>query len=73
MSVNSLGMEARISTRRHFLAGTAGTALQRAQRGPAPILIRIGASADHGSGKPTSMRIAEDADVLTFLAKALGM
>jgi prolyl oligopeptidase len=48
-------------------------ALQRAQGGPAPVLIRIGASAGHGSGKPTSMRIAEDADVLTFLARTLGM
>jgi len=48
-------------------------ALQRAQGGTAPILIRIGASAGHGSGKPTSMRIEEDADVLTFLARALGM
>jgi len=48
-------------------------ALQRAQGGPAPILIRIGVSAGHGSGKPTTMRIEEDADVLTFLARALGM
>jgi dienelactone hydrolase len=48
-------------------------ALQRAQRGDAPVLIRIGASAGHGSGKPTSMRIEEDADVLTFLAARLGM
>ncbi len=48
-------------------------ALQRAQRGDAPVLIRIGASAGHGSGKPTSMRIEEDADVLAFLANRLGL
>ncbi len=48
-------------------------ALQRAQAGTAPVLIRIGASAGHGAGKPTSMRIDEDADVLAFLARALGM
>jgi len=48
-------------------------ALQNAQKGAAPILIRIGSSAGHGAGKPTSMRIEEDADVLTFLAQALGM
>ncbi|HET8548310.1 MAG TPA: prolyl oligopeptidase family serine peptidase [Bryobacteraceae bacterium] len=48
-------------------------ALQRAQVGPAPILIRIETSAGHGAGKPTSKRIEEDADILTFLANVLGM
>jgi prolyl oligopeptidase len=47
--------------------------LQRAQGGSAPILIRIETSAGHGAGKPTSKRIEEDADVLTFLANTLGM
>lgn len=46
-------------------------ALQRAQKGPAPILIRIETAAGHGGGKPTGKRIEEDADVLAFLAKAL--
>jgi prolyl oligopeptidase len=48
-------------------------ALQRAQRGPAPILIRIETSAGHGAGKPTSKKVEEDADVLTFLGNTLGM
>jgi prolyl oligopeptidase len=47
--------------------------LQRAQKGPAPILIRIETAAGHGGGKPTGKRIEEDADVLAFLMKALGM
>ncbi|HEX9064061.1 MAG TPA: prolyl oligopeptidase family serine peptidase [Streptosporangiaceae bacterium] len=47
-------------------------ALQAAQGGDAPVLIRIETSAGHGAGKPTSKIIAEDADVLAFLSKALG-
>ena len=47
--------------------------LQRAQAGKAPVLIRIETAAGHGAGKPTSKRIEEDADVLTFLANTLGM
>ena len=46
-------------------------ALQAAQGGEAPVLIRIETSAGHGAGKPTSKIIAEDADVLAFLRKAL--
>ncbi len=48
-------------------------ALQAAQGGSAPILIRIETSAGHGAGKPTSKQIAEAADVLTFLEAALGV
>lgn len=47
--------------------------LQRAQKGPAPILIRIETAAGHGGGKPTGKKIEEDADVLAFLAQALGV
>lgn len=42
-------------------------ALQAAQGGPAPILIRIETRAGHGAGKPTSKRIEEATDVLAFL------
>jgi prolyl oligopeptidase len=47
-------------------------ALQAAQRGDAPILIRIDTDAGHGLGKPVDKLIAERADVLTFLEAALG-
>ena len=46
-------------------------ALQAAQGGDAPILIRIESRAGHGAGKPTSKRIAEAADKLAFLTKVL--
>ncbi|MGK0299461.1 MAG: prolyl oligopeptidase [Planctomycetota bacterium] len=46
-------------------------ALQHAQRGAAPILLKVGARAGHGAGKPTSMRIKEVADRLAFLSWAL--
>jgi prolyl oligopeptidase len=47
-------------------------ALQAAQGGDAPILIRIETRAGHGAGKPTSKQIDEATDVLTFLTKTLG-
>ncbi|HIA47494.1 MAG TPA: S9 family peptidase [Candidatus Hydrogenedentes bacterium] len=40
--------------------------LQKAQAGEAPILIRIETKAGHGSGKPTSKRIDELADIYAF-------
>lgn len=46
-------------------------ALQRAQGGPAPILIRVETAAGHGGGKPTAKIIDESADVLAFLHAAL--
>ena len=46
-------------------------ALQAAQGGARPTLIRIAVSAGHGMGKPTSMQIEEAADVLTFLKGVL--
>ena len=47
-------------------------ALQAAQGGDAPVLIRIETAAGHGAGKPVSKVIAEAADVLAFLRIALG-
>jgi prolyl oligopeptidase len=46
-------------------------ALQAAQAGEAPILIRVETAAGHGAGKPTAKNIATYADVLTFLAAVL--
>ena len=48
-------------------------ALQAAQGGPAPILIRIETKAGHGAGKPTSKQIEEAADRFAFLVRSLGM
>ncbi|HET9227076.1 MAG TPA: prolyl oligopeptidase family serine peptidase [Thermoanaerobaculia bacterium] len=48
-------------------------ALQHAQGGEAPALIRIEPRAGHGSGKPVSKLIEEAADELSFLVKALGL
>ena len=48
-------------------------ALQAAQGGDAPILIRVETSAGHGGGKPTTKRIAEAADKLAFVEAALGV
>ncbi len=48
-------------------------ALQAAQAGAAPVLIRIETKAGHGAGKPTTKIIDERADMYAFLVKALGM
>jgi prolyl oligopeptidase len=48
-------------------------ALQHAQAGAAPILIRIETRAGHGEGIPTDKRIEEAADQWAFLVEALGM
>ncbi|MBC7622558.1 MAG: S9 family peptidase [Aeromicrobium sp.] len=45
-------------------------ALQAADTGNAPKLIRIETSAGHGAGKPTSKIIEERADILAFIANA---
>ncbi|MDG2400107.1 MAG: prolyl oligopeptidase family serine peptidase [Akkermansiaceae bacterium] len=47
-------------------------ALQSAQNGPAPTLIRIESKAGHGAGTPTSKRIEAIVDKYAFLAKSLG-
>ena len=46
-------------------------ALQAAQGGDAPVLARIETDAGHGLGKPTDKLVAERADVVTFLLRAL--
>ena len=48
-------------------------ALQAAQSGDAPTLIRIETRAGHGAGKPTSKIIEEASDQWAFLVKTLGM
>ena len=48
-------------------------ALQAAQSGLAPILIRIETKAGHGAGKPTTKIIEELADRWAFLVKTLDM
>ncbi len=48
-------------------------ALQAAQVGDAPILIRVETDAGHGVGKPTDKLVAERADVVAFLVRALSL
>jgi prolyl oligopeptidase len=48
-------------------------AMQKAQGGPAPVLLRIETRAGHGSGKPTSKQIEEATDGFAFLVRQLGM
>ncbi|MFQ5633105.1 MAG: prolyl oligopeptidase family serine peptidase, partial [bacterium] len=49
------------------------SAMQAAQAGDAPILIRIETKAGHGAGKPTSKIIESEADKWGFLMKVLGV
>ena len=46
-------------------------ALQAAQGGDAPILIRVETSTGHGAGKPTTKLIAESTDMLSFLEEVM--
>ena len=48
-------------------------ALQAADTGPAPKLIRIETQAGHGAGKPTSKIIEERSDMLAFIANTFKM
>ena len=50
-----------------------GAAMQRAQGGAAPILLRIESRAGHGAGTPISKSIEFTADRWAFLVKTLGM
>jgi len=47
-------------------------AVQENQKGENPVFIRVETSAGHGSGKPTSKRIEEAADILSFTFYNLG-
>jgi len=48
-------------------------AMQDAQTGEAPIMIRVGKSAGHGDGKSTSEKISEAADILSFTFYNFGL
>ncbi|HEX8191930.1 MAG TPA: prolyl oligopeptidase family serine peptidase [Allosphingosinicella sp.] len=48
-------------------------ALQAADTGPMPKLIRIETRAGHGSGKPTEMQIEEYGDMYAFIARHTGL
>lgn len=48
-------------------------ALQTAQAGDAPILIRIDTQAGHGAGKPLAKQIEEDADWISFTMWNVGI
>jgi prolyl oligopeptidase len=48
-------------------------ALQAAQAGDAPVLIRIETKAGHGAGKPTAKQIEEQVDIYGFLIRNLGI
>ncbi|MCX7782919.1 MAG: prolyl oligopeptidase family serine peptidase, partial [Meiothermus sp.] len=48
-------------------------ALQAAQGGEAPVLIRIQTKAGHGLGKPTRMLIEEQADLYAFTLRQMGL
>jgi len=48
-------------------------ALQYAQAGPAPVLLRVRLSTGHGAGPTTSQVVAEKADAYAFLMENLGM
>lgn len=48
-------------------------ALQAAEAGAKPHLIRVETRAGHGAGKPTEKVIAENADILSFLAQWSGL
>ena len=48
-------------------------ALQAADLGERPQLIRIETRAGHGSGKPTDKAIEEASDILAFLAAFTGL
>lgn len=48
------------------------SALQAAQQGEAPVLIRVDVQAGHGAGKPTAKIIEEQADKWAFFFKNVG-
>ena len=48
-------------------------ALQAAQAGENPVLIRIQTKAGHGFGKPTDVLIEESTDIIAFLVKTLAI
>jgi len=47
-------------------------ALQNAQAGDAPVVIRIETRAGHGAGRPTAELIGEFSDMWTFVLMPMG-
>ncbi|MGB5211409.1 MAG: prolyl oligopeptidase family serine peptidase, partial [Gammaproteobacteria bacterium] len=50
-----------------------GAELQQAQSCANPIIVRVETRGGHGAGKPTWMRIEEEADRFAFVRQALGL
>jgi prolyl oligopeptidase len=48
-------------------------AMQEAQAGDDPILLRVETDTGHGGGTPTSKEIEETADVFSFLVEELSI
>nr|HMT09291.1 prolyl oligopeptidase family serine peptidase [Pyrinomonadaceae bacterium] len=48
-------------------------AMQYAQAGDAPIMIRVQVRGGHGAGLPTALQIQQQADIYAFLVKSLKM
>jgi len=48
-------------------------AMQAAQAGPAPILLHVEVNTGHGESGDLSKRVEQEADILSFAAKYLGM
>ena len=48
-------------------------AMQNAQAGKAPVLIRIQVRGGHGAGLPTALAIEQQADIYAFLVKSLNI
>ena len=48
-------------------------AMQHAQAGKEPVLIRVQTRGGHGAGLPTALAIEKQADIYAFLVKSLGM
>ncbi len=50
-----------------------GAALQAAQAGPAPILMRVETESGHGGGGLKSQELEQDTELIAFFAKYLGL
>jgi len=50
-----------------------GAALQKAQTGTSPVVLRVETRAGHGAGMPVSMKIEESVDRLSFIAAHTGL
>lgn len=48
-------------------------ALQAAQAGSAPVLLRVETTSGHGGGTTVSRRIEQGAELLSFFARSLGI